>query len=138
MKLKYPLLMAAAIVLFGCNKNNSTGPTLPATKYSGRFIADEKSDPFSTGPITNAITVTFNGSRYSSAAEGSPFAADARGSFKISGNTIQLVDSLAHPANFDFGLVLSGTYSYTTKSDSLVMIKTAGQNTYTYKLKKVN
>jgi len=139
MNVKYILLIALTAIALGCKNNNNTNPTLPGNTYTGHLVADEKNDDFKTGPITIPVSVTFNGNNYQSTLlAASPFAAGAKGSFKLTGNIISLADSTVHPANFDWNLILSGHYSYKLKGDSLTMIRMAGNNTYSYKLKKAN
>jgi hypothetical protein len=139
MNIKHTLLIALAALTLGCKKNNYTDPTLPGNMYNGQLVADEKPDAFKTGPITIPVSVNFSGSNYNSALLApANFAAAAKGSFKLTAGSIQLTDSLAHPANFDWNLILTGKYAYTLKGDSLIMTRIAGTNTYSYNLKKVN
>ena len=139
MNIKHTLLIALAALTPGCKKNDDTNPTLPGNTYTGQLVADEKTDGFNTGPINIPVSVNFSGANYKSTLLApANFAAAAKGSFKLTANSIQLTDSLAHPANFDWNLILTGKYAYTLKGDSLIMTRNTGTNTYSYKLKKVN
>jgi hypothetical protein len=150
-RLKYSMMIALLVVICSCNKDTAhkakvpdnaiyTGPlnggTIADGTYSGLLLADEKNDAFKTGPISSNVTYAFNSSNYSTVAGPAKFAAVSQGTFALSGNKIALVNILANPDDFDWGLILTETYSYEAKADSLIMTKTVGGNTYTYKLKK--
>lgn len=65
-----------------------------------------------------------------------PFGADSRGRYVVNDNEITFTDSLAHTANFDWGLLLDGKYTSTIKGDSLILVKKGNMYNYTYRLKK--
>ena len=64
------------------------------------------------------------------------FGANSRGSYVVNDKEITFTDSLVHTANFDWGLILGGKYTSTTKGDSLILVKKGNMYNYTYRLKK--
>jgi hypothetical protein len=151
--LKSTLMIVVMAVIASCNKDDAhkaktltinakysgplNGGTIANGTYMGQLLADEKDNGFNTGPITRDVVIAFNSSNYTTITGPSGFAAESKGVFTLSGNKIALTDSLAHPADFDWGLILEGSYSYNVNADSLILTKMGGDNTYTYKLKKI-
>ena len=151
--LRFTLMIVVMAVIASCNKDDThKAKTLPVNAkysgplnggaiadgaYKGQLLADEKDNGFNTGPITRDVVISFNNSNYNTVVGPSGFAAESRGVFTVSGNKIALIDSLAHPADFDWGLILVGSYSYNVSADSLILTKMGGNNTYTYKLTRV-
>ncbi len=139
-KTNYLIVTLLASGLLGC-KNSNVKPEVSLNgRYSGQFYANEAIDAFKTGPITNTVTASISGSNYTDTAgnvihPNYPGGID-KGTFKLQGDQVTFVTTLAHPDNFDTNLTLNGSYSYVIKSDSLILIKTLGSNIYTYKLKK--
>ncbi|SDS56968.1 hypothetical protein SAMN05216490_1396 [Mucilaginibacter mallensis] len=151
--LKYSILIALlGVMVSGCSKDAPHKAKTPATiatyngplnggtiadgTYSGLLLADEKDGGFNTGPITRSVSYSFNNSNYTTVAAPAGFTAASKGVYTLSGNKIALTDSLVHTANFDWNLILVGSYSYNVNADSLIITKTSGTNTYTYKLKR--
>jgi hypothetical protein len=151
--LRYSILIALfGIMVSGCSKDAThkanahtlnpaySGPLMGGTiisgTYSGRLLADEKGNSFSTGPINTIVSFSFSSPNYNTVTAPSGFTAASKGTYTLSGNVISLTDSLVHTANFDWGLILSGKYNYNVDADSLIITRMAGENTYTYKLKR--
>lgn len=150
--LKYSILIALlGIMVSGCSKDAThkaksitiatysgplNGGTIANGTYSGLLLADEKDNAFNTGPITRNVSYSFSNSNYNTVVAPEGFTAASKGAYTLSGNKIALTDSLVHTANFDWNLILSGSYSYEVNADSLIITKTSGTNTYTYKLKR--
>ena len=62
--------------------------------------------------------------------------AGGQGTYTTQYDNITFKDTTAHTADFDTNQVLNGTYNYSTKGDSLLIVKQINYVFYTYKLKK--
>ena len=129
MKLQSLIIMLFILLaVTACNKDNTTPVKLEGT-YTGKFTST------SVNANTGAVKVKISGKTFQ-ATLNTFMSLESRGSYAISNNQITFQDSLAHTANFDWGLLLNGTYKQSTKGDSIVWTKTSGSNKYTYILKK--
>ena len=134
------MITAMALLFAACNKNKVAPikADIFSGTYTGKFIYGNTDPSANFVPLTGNPTVVFSGKGYTATSSLPPFASSAKGSFTNDDKQATFADSTIHPANFDWGLILNGTYTYTTKGDSLFLIKKASFSTYTYKLLKVS
>ncbi|OKS86623.1 hypothetical protein [Mucilaginibacter polytrichastri] len=130
------LALTAAVVLLGsCKKSELKSLKLNGT-YSGQFST--RNNPLTNSIVESlhSVTVKFSGSNYQSTANPDYMPAGGQGSFLTKNDEITFRDTTVHTANFDANLVLNGTYNYSTKGDSLLIVKQINYVFYTYKLKR--
>jgi hypothetical protein len=120
------LLVLSVVMISSCSKNGSPSPNLDGS-YTGRVIANQDHS------VVGNVNVQLSGKNYQSAFTGS-LSYMSRGTFTINNNNVIFTDSLAHTANFNWGILLSGTYTPTFNGDSLFLVRTDGS--YAYRLKK--
>jgi len=131
MKTPVFLILLSAILSFtACTKNKVT----PLSKkldgsYTGAFTS---SGP---GSINTTANVIISGKTYQGSLN-TTFGVLSRGSYVVNNNQITFTDSIVHTANFNWGLLLNGVYTATTKGDSLILVKKGTGYNYTYRLKR--
>ena len=123
------ILLSAVLSFTACTKNKVTPlPEKLDGTYTGAFTS---SGPGSINTTANVIIAgkTYQGSLNTT------FGVLSRGSYVVNNDQITFTDSTVHTANFNWGLLLSGTYTATAKGDdSLILVKKGTD--YTYRLKK--
>ncbi|WP_184545999.1 hypothetical protein [Mucilaginibacter sp. FT3.2] len=131
----YTLLvfLFACFIIASC-KNDKIVPQQLQGTYKGSFKSlNTASANDRSGLLGGSAQVVISGNNYMG---GSSAVQQSRGSYVITGNNIIFTDSLAHTADFNWSLLLSGTFKQSTKGDSLVWTKTLGTYNYIYTLKK--
>jgi hypothetical protein len=121
------VLLSFVVIATGCKKVNITTQKLQGN-YTGQLVS--KSDQ----PSVTNFNVQLSGNTYQASATSGVLPLGTKGSFKVNNNQVVFVDSLAHTANFNWGLLLNGSYATQLKGDSLILIKSDGS--YAYRLKK--
>jgi hypothetical protein len=119
--LKKLVVVALILAFAGCKKKP------PESAFNGTFkgqfhyvppgktLADKVSVP---------STVSFSGGNYNSHFNSDRVPAGGSGTFKVQkNNLIDFNDENVWTANFDWGLILDGKYSYEFKGDSLIMTR---------------
>lgn len=101
--------------------------------YSGTFIYHSPEAPKS-GPVT----VTFDGTNYTSTRNPDYIPAGGSGTFAfMEKNRVKFEDQNVWMANFDWNLILNGEYSYEVKGDSLFITRAHNEvKLYEYRLKR--
>lgn len=121
------LFTLLGVLIISCTKEkleeNST--------YSGTFTVSYNGEKES-GPAS----ITFEHNTYNSTGNSDYIPAGGNGSFEKEQDSIYFSDVNFWTANFDWHLILNGSYSYKTEGDSLVLTKRKGENLYRYKLKR--
>jgi hypothetical protein len=122
-------LFAALTLFFACSKNDDDkNMTVPEGMYIGTFHR--------TGMDTAIVTLTFEGNRFSGQSDHSKYPAICHGSYEVYDKNIQFTDSCTWTANFNWTLILNGTYSFTHSSNELRFSRTNGNITDDYVLRK--
>lgn len=134
-KLKFMMLIVFVMALSGCSKEIIVSRNVDGV-YQGTFEVTNTNPVVDFKPINTDVRVNFNGINYASAVYVNNVSAGATGKFFIKRDVITFTDTLMHTANFDWSLLLNGSYTYTIKGDSIILIKKIGSSTYTYRLKK--
>ncbi len=132
---KLNIFILFVLFLTSCDKSDSQTPSLNGA-YTGTFTMTNNNPLANSVPLSGDVTVTFSKNDYHSTAGINNIPAGGQGTYSLKNNEINFTDTLVRTANYDWSLALSGSYSYTTKSDSLILVKKNGYNSYTYKLKK--
>ncbi len=101
--MKKIIIAALALSVFwACSKPGSESITLDG-RYIGYFQR--------TGMDSVWVSLLFTGNKFEGNSERAQYPAICAGSFSIEGNKITFTDSCAWTANFDWSLVLNGTYT---------------------------
>lgn len=132
---KLSILIILLFTFFGCIKKDLINPSLKGT-YSGTFYYSNSTLGFFPAGLYSApVTVTFSENKFNCTSGPNSIPAGGSGTFEILDRNIQFKDSNNWTANFDWGLILNGNYSYQIKSDSLIFTK---NTIYQYRLKRIN
>jgi hypothetical protein len=120
-------LSALAILSSSCDKSETASYNLDGV-YVGIFSR--------TGMDTARTSISFTGSRFEGQSNITNYPAICYGSYQLDHNEITFTDSCSWTANFDWSLILRGTYNISF-SDGLVRIwKTSGAVTDEYLLRQ--
>jgi hypothetical protein len=131
MKPNYLLFTIFTFATFfsGCKKENTT---IDDGTYKGTFTVT-----YSSGTQTGQTTLVLNNGTFSCSGNPTKIPAGGSGTFSSGNGTITFNDENFWTADFDWNLILSGTYDYTFNGENLKI--TADKNnvgTYTYDLVK--
>lgn len=134
MKTKRLLLALLPIIaLGGCQKDKNETPDLDGN-YTGKFIISKQNVIIST----DSIGVLLKSGDFSSD-NNVGIITTGKGNFRINGQNVSFVNTVAFPDNTSVNTVavLNGTYAYTIKGDSVFLSKTdTAKNMFIYKMKK--
>ena len=136
MKANILCALLGVILFASCKKTEVQTELLTNATYSGTFRSTNTNTAINSQDISGNVTLVLNGSAYTCTSPTTNLAASAKGSFAVSGQQYIFRDSLIHPANFDWQVILGGTYNATVKADSLFLTKVVNTGVYSYKLKK--
>ena len=126
--------MVATLFIGGCDKSEDSG-SFNGT-YKGIFELTNSDPTVDFMPLKGDVSVTLSGKGYQSTANSNYAPAGGQGTYTAKRNEIVFTDTLFRTANFDWNLVLNGSYKVTRKADSVHLVKKIGYNSYTYKLAK--
>lgn len=117
-------------ILASCKKDNESDSARPIDGgYSGTFTR--------TGMDTARVTLSLGENLYEGQSNTERYPAICRGSFELSQNVIVFADSCTWTANFDWTLILNGTYNISFLNDNGIRIwRTNGDITDEYLLKR--
>lgn len=128
------LLMLPLIMIGGCKKDkNDTVPDLTGT-FSGKFIMTVPS----TAAVKDSVQFTLQAGKFESAGVAGIITTGG-GKFTVNANMANFTDLEALPDNatINKNAILTGSYNYRIKGDSLLLTKTDDQKiVFNYKLKK--
>ncbi|NCD72166.1 hypothetical protein [Mucilaginibacter agri] len=137
---KLSVLSMALLSIAACKKDKVVTQPTPiklSGVYIGQFTYSYYGATIYGEGLQGNVTVTFSGSKYKSTSPSDNFAAGADGSFVVNNDKqITFADSSVHPANFNWGIILNGSYNYSTKGDSLFLINKSSSTISNYRLKK--
>jgi hypothetical protein len=135
MKVYKVVVVMTIILLGGCKKGDFATTNLNGT-YSGQFSV--RDNPYVSNVVepVHSVTVKFSGNGYQSTANPDNMPAGGQGTFSTEYDEVIFKDTIVHTTNFDANQVLNGTYNYSTRGDSLLIVKQVNYVFYTYKLKK--
>jgi hypothetical protein len=127
------MIFLVVIGISGCENDNSP-IILENGTYEGTFTlgyADGQT-------FSNPVTISFDGNNYSSSAGPNRYPAGGNGTFELSGDLVEFSDVNIWTADFDWGLILSGTYAITETNTYIEFLKNqnSGEGFYRYRLEK--
>jgi hypothetical protein len=125
-------------VLISCRKGGcgpGMGPNVQGT-YTGtfkRWVGKEGSE--------SQVKITFSGKEFNGSSDSSNYPAICNGTFTVTDmpDSIRFVNQCVFPANFDWTLILNGSYKLVQTGDSLYIRRTIGDFIYeedVYSLRK--
>jgi len=132
-----PFAIILLLATSSCEEKSDDKTILEGT-YSGTFTNWNNDPAANTVILSGQTTVTFTNNTYTSTGNDNKIPAGGSGTFKIEENFVNFVDRNVWTANFDWNLILNGSYTYSMKGDSLFLLKTLGYNHYQYELKRKN
>lgn len=121
------LLLTSVIV--ACDDDTMNIDTISGT-YQGTFGRSHPNAKFES----SEVTLTFRDNGFTGTSEKSRYPAICHGSFEVNGNTITFTDSCIWTADFDWSLILSGDFEASTNGKELILKRTFGKTTDTYRL----
>ncbi len=138
MRLKFLSLLffGLLISISSCNDDEMMSDIELNGEYSGTFTVKYESGEIFSEPVT----VTFSANQYVSSIGPNRFPAGGNGTFEVKENSIEFKDKNIWTADFDWGLILGGTYDL--KKNGVVIELYKRQNNadgyYKYELSKHN
>jgi hypothetical protein len=131
MKRMITCLLAFSLLL-GCQKDDDDDDniTVPEGMFIGTFNR--------TGMDTASVTLTLDGNKFNGQSDMAKYPAICHGSFEINDNTIVFSDSCAWTANFDWSLILNGSYTFSRNNNELRFSRTNGTITDEYILSRIS
>ncbi|WP_421869827.1 hypothetical protein [Marinoscillum sp.] len=98
-------MMLLIVLATGCSEDEMV--KLESGVYSGSFTAMYDVDK---SPLIHDVSITIDGNRFTCSSGPQYIPAGGSGTFQVEGNEITFVDENVWTANFDWGLILNGTY----------------------------
>ncbi|MFB6340907.1 hypothetical protein ACE1ET_04270 [Saccharicrinis sp. FJH62] len=126
MKYTIPLFIILASIFFSCDPKNSL-PDLDG-EYAGSYTR---------GDSTTAITLSIKDFTFEGGSEAARFPAICHGTVGWDDYTIQFDDECVWTADFDWSLILSGSYTYAYSKDKLTFWRGTGDNYERYTIEKL-
>lgn len=107
-------------LLFACKKDDDddNNLALPEGMYIGTFSR--------TGMDSASVSLTLSGNQFNGQSDMDKYPAICHGSYLINDQTISFSDSCAWTANFDWSLILNGSYSLSRNNNTLKFSRTNG------------
>jgi hypothetical protein len=138
MKLLKPAFLMLAVAFGSCGKDNILKYGKPSGIFKGNFTSYASCPQcvITTATRSGDVTVKFSGNTFQSTGNSNYIPAGGEGKFTVQGNQIIFTDQNVHTANFDWNLVLNGTYDSQIKTDTLVLEKVVNIQHYKYILVK--
>ena len=127
--------MAGGMLFANCKKAELIPIDLSGT-YTGQFSVRDNPLANIVAEESHDVTIILAGNNYSSTANPDNMPAGGQGTYSTKYDEITFKDTTVHTTNFDTNQVLNGTYNYSTRGDSLLIVKQINYVFYTYKLKK--
>ncbi len=129
--LKICLLLLVISNTNSCSEKDLDG-SIPAGDYTGTFSVNYADGSTYSGPVTVSFS---SDNTYTSSGNEDRYPAGGNGSYSIRRGQFSFEDKNLWTANFDWGLILNGEYTYSFTNDKLTLTKTKdGSSTYTYVL----
>lgn len=100
--------------------------------YTGTFF---RVSPVALYPVANVNLFLMEG-EFRGDTDTNRYPAICPGTYAVSGTTVEFTNDCVWTADFDWSLILSGTFEFTATSDSLHLVKHNGDVTDIYRLKR--
>jgi hypothetical protein len=128
-------VLTASLFFLSCSKEILQSTNIDGSYY-GVFEWTNTNPAVDFVPLKGDVSVTFDGLNYSSTGNGNYVPASSGGKFFIKKDVMTFTDTMMHTANFDWNMLLNGSYTYTISGDNITLTKIVGYNKYVYRLKK--
>lgn len=126
-------LFGILALLSGCENNDIKNIELTDGTYTGIFY---RTSPTADRVASN-VTLTFNDGIFQGASDSTKYPAICKGTYVVSGQQVEFTNQCPWTADFDWTLILSGTFKITGEDGQIVMTRPHNTNTFdTYKLTK--
>lgn len=119
MYLKIITILSLALLLFFSSCDSDNGGNENSAKLEGVFSGVFTVEYTNGETISNPVTVTFTNGQYTSSTGLNRFPAGGNGAFEFGNNTIEFSDENIWTADFDWNLILNGSYEYSLNEDQL-------------------
>jgi hypothetical protein len=120
-------------IFWSCASEESPVLTNIDGTYAGQFYLAVPNTDF----VSSEVTLIFDNGRFTGISSKIKYPAICRGTYEIVGNKIKFANECFWTAEFNWGLMLSGEYTYTKTNGELVsLVREEGENSYIYTLVK--
>ncbi len=133
MRFSFLAIIVAVFAMAGCKKDRASSSSLSGD-YTGTFVHSTIAGRY----MTAHVTVHLGKNDFSGSSDMVNYPAICRGTWEVSGNALQFNDQCIWPANFDWTLILTGSYEYHFDGKHLSLSNNIPDNTNQYELDKVN
>ncbi|ALI99716.1 hypothetical protein [Rufibacter tibetensis] len=124
------LILLLMFLSFSCFDKEDAPTMLPEGTYTGIFM---RSSP--TADYTSAnVTLTLEGNSFSGTSDTRKYPAIGKGTYKVEGDEITFDDQSFWTAEFDWSLILDGTFSISTANNQVILTKKRGDMIDVYRL----
>jgi hypothetical protein len=130
-KLRQFLLLLVLIAFTSCEEDTWQLESLKG-EYEGTFLRSSPNARFQPAKVT----MVFEGDSFSGSSSIRNYPAICRGKFTMNNDQVTFENSCFFTADFDWSLILSGTWKITCEGDEIVLTKKSGSITDWYWLKK--
>jgi len=132
MKSLYLILFVA--IIWSCDSEESPRLTNIDGSYAGQFYVAVPNADF----VSSEVTLIFDNGRFTGTSSKVKYPAICRGTYEIVDDKIIFNDECIWTAEFNWGLILSGKYTYSSREGELVsLIREEGETSYVYTLSKI-
>jgi hypothetical protein len=112
-------VMILAIIIASCESDHENTTEIPDGIYSGTF---QRQLAFGGGDIAN-VSITFSENTWSGQSDKPKYPALCHGTFSLEKGKIIFTNECAWTAEFDWSLILGGTYDFTLDGNQLLISK---------------
>lgn len=128
-------VLTTSLFFLSCSKEILQSTTIDGS-YQGVFEWTNTNPAVDFMPLKGDVTVTFEGLNYSSTGNANYVPASSGGKYFIKKDVMTFTDTMMHTANFDWNMLLNGSYAYSISGDNITLTKIVGYNKYIYRLKR--
>ncbi|GAB2530751.1 hypothetical protein [Rufibacter soli] len=126
------LFLLLAFLFASCLEKDDDPATLPEGTYTGTF---SRTDPQTKSPPKVAqVTLIIKGNTFKGNSDTPTYPAIGSGTYQIKGKDITFEDENFWTANFDWTLILKGTYSLQSTGGTVTLTRQQGTQTDVYQL----
>jgi hypothetical protein len=129
---KLAVIVSVLLLSFASCSEQEINITSLEGEYTGIFL---RSTPYAKFQPAN-VSLLFEGASFSGTSDIARYPAICRGTFGISGDEISFENTCFFTADFDWSLILSGTWKITSEGEEIVFRKKTGNLSDMYRLKK--
>ncbi|WP_040397533.1 hypothetical protein [Cesiribacter andamanensis] len=127
------LLLSLLAGVSACEQSFETPVQLAEGTYSGHFIRSSPAAKYAAAEVT----LVLKDGRFSGSSNISRYPAICTGTYQIKGTTIEFQNECFFTADFDWSLILSGTFHLSASDGDIVLFREFGEGVMdTYRLKK--